>query len=334
MGRFTFEDAAEVLSEPIGTLLPMLPRLLATGLVVNRSGMLAPANERLREAVLEATPEPVRLALHRRIATMLLAQGRRSGAAVGHLIEGSRSGDDKSLHALDQAVSELTATDPSAAADLAVHVLRLTTAHDPTRVHRLVHAVEALLAAGRVDEAEAVARRAQLLTGQPARIRIRMGISLCTVDLLRGRPGAAVREAEAVLAEPDLSPPLRDSAEAYRLSGLLMLDDIASAQRVSADILGGGARRRDAALGAAIMTLAWTTWHAGLVQVAVDLARAAVRRGTQGSVNDRLPTLGLAAMLGCVGDLAEASQLLGRIESVAGRAGSDRWPPPSGTHGR
>src|SRR5436309_439220 len=76
------------------------------------------------------------------------------------LTAGVRAGDVRDLAALDRAVAELMPTAPCAGADLATRALDLTAPDDSAHNARVLTAVRALSYAGRLDEADELARSA------------------------------------------------------------------------------------------------------------------------------------------------------------------------------
>ena len=90
---FSVEDVAEVLGEPVGRILPALREALAAAVVVPRADLIAYGSQQVRQAVAARIPQPIRLALHRQVGTVLLARGESAVRAVPHLVESVRSGD-------------------------------------------------------------------------------------------------------------------------------------------------------------------------------------------------------------------------------------------------
>src|SRR4051794_7105182 len=66
-------------------------------------------------------------------------------------------------------------------------------------------------------------------------------LTLASLLLLEGRAGDAVREAEAVLDEPDVPAGVTEGAELARLLGLLAQDDLARANGVALGMHGSDA---------------------------------------------------------------------------------------------
>ncbi|MEA2931394.1 MAG: hypothetical protein QOI56_179, partial [Actinomycetota bacterium] len=130
-----------------------------------------------------------------------------------------------------------------------------------------------------------------------------------TTWFLTGRPERAVREAEAVLSEPELSEDLYARAELNRLYALLALGDDASIRAGAEAVLGGGGRcRTDAPLAGALTALGLVAWEEGRVSDALGLLLAGVRRGDRGPGGwyRAYPRLAVALILTSLGELDEA----------------------------
>lgn len=308
---FAVDYIAEVLGEPIGKVLPALRETISTGIIVPRADLLDFRHRRQREAVLARVPEPVRLALHRQVGTVLLGRGSSPAAAAAHLIEGTRQFDHQALSSLDRAALELTTLSPQTAADLALRALDLTDAADADCFTRSAAAVDALVAARRIHEAKALARATLSRPGAPSECVARIRLTLSSILLMSGQPAQAVAEAEAVLADRALPGELGDAAELACVLGLLVLNDAPRAEAVAEEILAGGERSGgDTAIAAATTALAWIAWDQGRVALAIGLGRASVRRAAHRPRRGQHPRLGLATMLIAVGELVEAATLI------------------------
>ena len=64
---FSVEEAAEVMGEPLGQVMPPLRDALASGVIVPTGEGLAFRHELVRQAIYQGVPSPIRMALHRRI---------------------------------------------------------------------------------------------------------------------------------------------------------------------------------------------------------------------------------------------------------------------------
>jgi DNA-binding CsgD family transcriptional regulator len=302
---FSLDDVAAVLGEQVGHLLPVLHELVDE-VIVPDGNRLQFRHDAARESVYDRIPEPIRWSLHRQIGTVLLGRGASAAAGAAHLVKATGPGDRHAIAGLDRAVRELAERSPQAAAELAVQAHALTEPTDADRDGRAVAAVDALLAAKRVDEAVRLARatlgRPRLAPGPAARLRL----TLATILLMSGQPARAVAEAGSVRAEP-MPERLRDAAELTRLFGWLVTDDFAPAQAAAEAILAGDERPgSDAALAGGLTALGWIAWCQGRLDSALGLVRAAVARAARVEPHGQHPRLVLAGMLTALGDLDDA----------------------------
>ena len=122
-------------------------------MVIGQADRLAFRHDLVRQAVYQDVPVPLRRGLHRDAATVLLAQGAPIIRAAIHLALGAQPGDEQAISALTEAISELSPTSATAAADLGLRVLDLTGPEDPRRPGLVATTVGLLGWASRVDEA-------------------------------------------------------------------------------------------------------------------------------------------------------------------------------------
>src|SRR5262249_34664349 len=139
----------------------------------------------LRRAVGEMIPGPARKALHRQYGQILLGRGEPAALAAGHLLQAAHPGDPALLADLDAAAAQTLRSAPQAAADLALRALELTPPADPGALSRAVAAVEALTAAGRLDQAAQTAQHT-LATPLPPVAEARLRCALSSVLSARG----------------------------------------------------------------------------------------------------------------------------------------------------
>jgi DNA-binding CsgD family transcriptional regulator/tetratricopeptide (TPR) repeat protein len=320
LGRsFRVDDLAGMFDEPASHLLPALEEAEAAGVVVPSDDQLTFRHDLLWRAVTETVTMPVRQALHRQAAEMLLRRGGSAIPAATHLMYYARPGDRRALEGLDQAVNEVLPFSPQSAADLAVRALELTAPGDPGRFARTVTAVYALTTCGRLPEAADYARAAVSqapLPDQAARLRYELAYAL----LLAGRPVDAAAEAEEALAQPDLSDELRGLAEQVLCRALFASHDYRRGQELADDIVSAGAHHSRAAQVGARMLLSYISWADGRAQDGVDHVREAVRIAPREEIQARRvhPRLHLATVLTDIRELDEAEIQLQRVaEEIA-----------------
>jgi len=291
LGRsFAVEDLAGVLDQPVADILMPLQELVDAGVLVPASGeAMGFHHDLVRQTLYRAMPEPTRKALHREIGDRLLARHPSAALAAPHLVQGARPGDRDALAALDRAVNELVSTAPAAAADMAVRALRLTEASDDAQVDRVVAAVNALVAAGRVAEALEVAGHV------PAGADPRLDGAVASVMLTDGRLDEALALALAA------------HADVVHVLTLVAKGDAPAVRAAAEPLLAAG---DEASLDAGLTAMAWLAWDEGRVADALALGRAAVARDNDGSARSPARLL-LAEMLTSVDQWAEAEALLG-----------------------
>lgn len=319
LGRsFRVDDLADMLGDPPSRLLPAIDEAEAAGVLVPVGEQLTFRHDLLWQAVTETVTLPVRQALHRQAAEMLLRRGGSAIPAAAHLMHYARPGDTRALDGLDQAVDEVLPSSPQSAADLAVRALRLTPAGDPGRFDRTVTAVYALTTSGRLPEAAEFARTAMSQAPRPdqaARLRYELAYAL----LLAGHPVDAVAEVEAALAAPDLSADLRGLAEQVLCRALYASHDHRRGQALAEEIVAAGTHHDRAAQVGARMLLAYIEWADGCVRTALDHVREAVRIAPRDEVQSRRvhPRLHLAIILTSLREFDEAdAQIQLAVEEI------------------
>src|SRR5207244_13463750 len=114
-------------------LLQPLEELTLSNVLVERDGALAFVHDLTLEAVRASVPVPVRRALDRQAATVLLAGGALPVEVALQLAESAEPGDEVAIATLLKAADMLGPTDPGAAADLRRRALELAPQHHPLR---------------------------------------------------------------------------------------------------------------------------------------------------------------------------------------------------------
>jgi DNA-binding CsgD family transcriptional regulator len=314
---FRIEDVAEMLSQSPGALLGVLDEAVSAHLLAATPDGLAFQHEFVRQAVAQLLPRPIEQALHWQFGRMLLARGGSAVPAARHLLDGARPGDSVALAGLDRAVAEVLPFDPRAAADLATGALVLTPPSDPERSARTVTTVRALTAAGQWDAAETLVRSA-LAVPRPAPDSAALRCALSSLLALTGRATEAMIEAQAVLANFDITPGLRDDATVALLWAWVGLRGNRQVDQLARAILAEpGAKRREVVV-AAMVALAMVTWDTGRPAEALDLVAQAARKAAEGPCETThfSPHLLLAAGLIAVGRADEAAAIVNSVESV------------------
>jgi DNA-binding CsgD family transcriptional regulator/tetratricopeptide (TPR) repeat protein len=315
---FSLDDAAAMLGESPAALLAPVEEALAAGVLVARQDTLAFRQELVRQAITENLPPPIRQALHRQAGEMLLALGDFAApAAAAHLVSGARRGDAAALAGLDEAATKVLPSSPETAAQLATRALDLTRPSDPKRVARSVTAAEALLAAGRLDEAAELVQEA-LAGPLPDLASAQLRCVLSCVFSQSGQPAEGRDEAEKVLARQEFPDALRDSAHIALLRALIGLRDNERAADLATAVLVRRHDGRSRVVVAAAIARALIMWDAGRVTEGLQVSREAALREVR-RPPDALgfhPNLFLAARLADVRRFDEAARIM---QTTAGR---------------
>ena len=314
---FRLEDTAEMLGETPATLLPAIEEAMDAAIVTAVDHAFVFRHPLLRRAVGEMIPQPARDALHRQYGQILLTRGESAARAAGHLLQAAHPDDPASLAGLDTAAARTLAGTPQAAAGLAVRALELTPADDPAVLSRAVTAAEALAAAGRLDQAAAIAGD-MLAKPLPAAAEDRLRCALSSVLCAAGRARDAVGQAQLVLTRPQLPAGLRDQALTARLQALAGLRDEDAGPAAGA-ILAAPGQHDGHATAAARLAAAFLRWDSGQVNDSLELLREAARHGGGISPDARhpQPLLALAAALTDLRDLVEAQDILHAADNPA-----------------
>ncbi|MEV0236708.1 AAA family ATPase [Nonomuraea sp. NPDC050786] len=122
---FSVHEAAGVLGVAPGAVLGQVSEAVRAGALVGEGDRLAFRHDLIREAVYGGLGAAVRTALHREAAAVLRSEGRPPAELAEHLRHGARVGDEAAVRELRAAAREMTATAPSAAADLMLRALEL-----------------------------------------------------------------------------------------------------------------------------------------------------------------------------------------------------------------
>jgi DNA-binding CsgD family transcriptional regulator len=316
LGRsFRLEDVAEMLRESPGSLLAPVEEALAARVVVATPDAIAFHHDLVWRVVTDGLPAPVRQALHRQAGEMLLARGGTAVPAAEHLLAGARAGDPVVLAGLDRAAVETIRSSPQAAAEIAVQALDLTTLAGPERLGRTVTAVRALTTAGRWEKASPLVRSA-LAVPMEEQTSAPLRCALASLHAMNGSPADALIEAEGILADPGLTPEVRDDARVVLLQALTGLHDNQRAAQAAAAIVAQPEARGGELIVAARLVLALIAWDGGLVAETLDLAGDAMRNeNSQTSPARRFhPDQFLASKLIDIRRFTDAEAIMGSVD--------------------
>jgi DNA-binding CsgD family transcriptional regulator len=158
--QFTLDQIAAMARIPIADLVDPVREVIDAGIFIEEGGRLAFQHDLAREALRGAVPDPVRRALDREAADVLLAGGALPVEVAAQLAASAEPGDVTAVRALAEAAESLGMTDPGASADIASVALSLVPSRHPLRGPLVARRTVSLFAAGRSKEARAFADNA------------------------------------------------------------------------------------------------------------------------------------------------------------------------------
>jgi DNA-binding CsgD family transcriptional regulator len=283
--RFTVHDLAAMTNISIADLMAPVNNLLQADIFAVEDDSLTFRHDLIREAVRRSLAGPVRRALDREAADVLLARGALPSEVAVQLVESAEPGDQTAIEIILKAAQVLGSSDPDGAADLAERALDLApinTLRGPLVACRAI----CLFAAGRAEEgkrfADSALRRA-LPIEEEARVRFSIA-SMFDIS-----PEIRAENARAGLALPALSAELRASLSAALYHSLTASGHIEEALEVEAS-----AREAAYASAESVSWLRFEVPESGLryrefnFQRAIDISNVAVRRDYGGQEDARV----------------------------------------------
>jgi DNA-binding CsgD family transcriptional regulator len=204
--RFSLHDLAAITDLSVTELIDPVNELLQAEILADDGGQLAFRHDILREAVRGSLPTPVRRAIDRRAAEVLLARGALPVEVAAQLVASAEPGDEVAIVTALKAARVLGASDPAAASELAGRALDLTARQHPLRGPLVAQRVVSLFAAGLAEEGRQFADSA-LRQALPPEEEARVRASVASMFDLS--PEVRAENARAGLALPALSADLR-----------------------------------------------------------------------------------------------------------------------------
>ena len=204
--RFSIHDLAAMTEVSVTELIDPVNELVQADIFADDRGQLAFRHDILREAVRGSLLPPVRRAVDRQAADVLLARGALPVEVATQLVESAEPGDGIAIETALKATQALGASDPAAAAELAAKALDLTPLRHALRGPLVAQRVVSLFAAGLAEEGKRFADSAlrQAMTAEEeARVR------LSVAGMFDLSPEVRAESARAGLALPSLSTDLR-----------------------------------------------------------------------------------------------------------------------------
>jgi DNA-binding CsgD family transcriptional regulator len=204
--RFSLYDLAEMTGMAVADLLDPVKELIQADIFIESGDRLAFGHDLIREAVRASSPVPVRRALDRQAADVLLARGALPVEVAQQLADSAEPGDETAIATLLQAADALGTTNPRTAAELAGRALGLAPARHPLRGPLVARRAVSLFAAGLGEEGRRFADTA-LRQVLPAEEEARVRFSVASMFDLS--PDLRADNARTALALPDLTADLR-----------------------------------------------------------------------------------------------------------------------------
>ncbi len=203
LGRlFSVHELAQLARMPIPELLEPIKDLVQAGIFMKSGNRLAFAHDLIREAVRASFSVPVRRALDRQAADVLLTQGALPVEVAQQLADCAEPGDEAAIAILLEAARNLSSSDPATSAELAGRALELSPPRHSLRGPLVATRAVALFAAGLFEEATEFAAsslRQALPAEEEATVRLAVaGIFDLSCDV-------RADNARAALALPGLS---------------------------------------------------------------------------------------------------------------------------------
>jgi DNA-binding CsgD family transcriptional regulator len=203
LGRlFSVHELARLARMPIPELLDPIKNLVQAGIFIENGNRLAFGHDLIREAVRASSSVPVRRALDRQAADVLLGEGALPVEVAQQLADCAEPGDEAAIAIMLEAARNLSPSDPATSAELAGRALELAPPRHALRGPLVATRAVALFAAGLLEEATrfaASALRQALPAEEEATVR------LAVAGIFDLSPDLRADNARAALALPGLS---------------------------------------------------------------------------------------------------------------------------------
>ncbi|MGD0684928.1 MAG: LuxR C-terminal-related transcriptional regulator [Streptosporangiaceae bacterium] len=176
LGRlFSVHELAQLARMQIPELLEPIKELVQASIFMESGNRLAFAHDLIREAVRASSSTPVRRALDRQAADVLLAEGALPVEVAQQLAASAEPGDEVAIATILEAARNLSSSDPATSAELAGRALELAPPRHTLRGPLVATRAVALFAAGLLEEATrfaASALRQALPAEEEATVRL------------------------------------------------------------------------------------------------------------------------------------------------------------------
>jgi DNA-binding CsgD family transcriptional regulator/tetratricopeptide (TPR) repeat protein len=233
--RFSLHAVAAMLDVVPASLLQPVEELLHDSILIERANTLAFFHDLTYEGVRSAVTVPVRRSLDRQAATVLLELGALPVEVALQLASSAEPGDELAIATLLRAADELSATDPSGAADLSRRALALAPPSHPLRGPLVAGTAVWLHAAGRTEEAMTFADTA-LRQVLPATEEAEVRLSIASMFSVS--PEVRANSCRAALALPGLPDSLRNRHLALLVHNLSVAGRVPEAGQLAEQVRG------------------------------------------------------------------------------------------------
>ncbi len=259
-----------------------------SGVLLEQEEDMVFAHELVREALYSDLAAPLRAALHREAARVLLAAAAPAGIVAEHLLRGAEAGDEEAASQLAQAARSLVELSPADAVVLLTKAVELCRPTSPLLVDVRADLAIALLGSGDYEAGEAACREA-LTHGVDGQRQAALRRGLVESLLQRGLVDQVVSEVKAASGESNL-------VERASLLGVAAMAEVFRERFDEARALADDTARAAALSGVAafevqaLITRSLIAEREGKVLEAVQLATQAVARAESGgSRSDHIP---------------------------------------------
>ncbi len=151
-------DLAALLGrQPISLAVP-IERAVRASILQERGAELEFRHDLVRQAVYEQMPVALRMATHRQLAEVLSQRGARPSLIGSHLVLGTDNGDNEAIRRLREAAADVALVDPDTALSFLDRARTFASSDVATLLVIERARMEALTGAGRLAEADSVAR--------------------------------------------------------------------------------------------------------------------------------------------------------------------------------
>jgi DNA-binding CsgD family transcriptional regulator len=248
LGRpFTVHEVARLAGTGAVELIPAAKEAVQAGALIGNESELSFRHDLVREAVYDAMPCPVRAALHREAATVVMDEGRPPLTVADHLLRGGHISSQRAIDVLIQAAESAAPSTPSKAADLLLRVLDVPGEHHQYRPCLTARTVRLLARVGRVVEARELGERG-LRDGlsSPDTGALMLGLSEALKHADHNH--AVIDTATAALARSDIPDAVRAQLLAVKAHALLRTGEFETVDAMAAQAaqLGKAARNNEA----------------------------------------------------------------------------------------